>query len=62
MKKQFSLEQFKDLLTKIHPSKYPDAVNATDYEPLPGQRGMNVFLFEQSGAERFYYRFYMEGT
>jgi hypothetical protein len=50
-------------LTKMHPStKYPDAVNATDYEPLPGQPGMNIFLFGQTGAEHFYYRFYMEGT
>src|SRR4051812_10378630 len=45
MKKQLSTQQFKDLLAKMHPStKYPDAVNATDYEPVPGQRGMNIFL------------------
>jgi len=61
-KEQLSLEQFKDLLARMHPSKYPDAVNATDYELLPSQRGMNIFLFGKSGAERFYYRFHMEGT
>jgi len=63
MKKQLSPQQFKDLLAKMHPStQYPDAVNATDYEPVPGQRGMNIFLFGQTGVERFYYRLYMEGT
>jgi len=59
---QLSFEQFKDLITKMHPSQYPDAVNATEYEPLNGQKGMNIYLFGKTRNENFYYRFFMEGT
>jgi hypothetical protein len=61
-KAQMSLDQFKDLLSKLHRSQYPSSVEATDYEPLPGQKGMNIFLSGVSVNERFYYRFLMEGT
>jgi hypothetical protein len=62
MRNQLSFEQFKGLISKMHPSQYPDAVNATDYEPLMGQKGMNIYLFGKTRNENFYYRFFMEGT
>jgi len=62
MRNQLSFEQFKDVVSKTHPSQYPDAVNATEYEPLMGQNGMNIYLFGQTRNEKFYYRFFMEGT
>jgi len=62
MRNQLSFDQFKDVLSKMHPAQYPDAVNATEYEPLMGQRGMNIYLFGQTRNEKFYYRFFMEGT
>src|SRR2546430_6244844 len=40
---QLSFEQFKDLISKMHPAQYPDAVNATEYEPSMGQKGMNIY-------------------
>jgi len=61
-KTQMSFDQFKDLASKMHPSEYPSSVEATDYEPLPGQQAMNIYLSGSSGNERFYYRFVMEGT
>ena len=62
MRNQLSFEQFKDLISKMHPAQYPDAVNASEYEPLMGQKGMNIYLFGQTRNEKFYYRFFMEGT
>jgi hypothetical protein len=62
MRNQLSFEQFKYLISKMHPAQYPDAVNATEYEPLMGQKGMNIYLFGQTRNENFYYRFFMEGT
>ena len=62
IKAQMSFDQFKDLVSKMHPSDYPEAVEATDYEPLPGQKAMHIYLTGSSGSERFYYRFLMEGT
>jgi hypothetical protein len=61
-KAHMSLDQFKDSLSKMHPSQYPSSIQATDYEPLPGQKGMNIYLSGASGIERFYYRIVMEGT
>ena len=34
MRNQLSLEQFKALVSKMHPSEYPSFVEATEYEPL----------------------------
>ena len=62
MRKQLSFEQFTDLLSKMHPSKYPSSVQATDYEPLMGQRGMNIYLVGHNDDQQFHYRFFMEGT
>jgi len=62
MRKDLSFDQFSDLVSKMHPAQFPDAVNATEYEPLMGQKGMNIYLFGQTRSEKFYYRFFMEGT
>jgi hypothetical protein len=62
MRNDLSLAQFTDVLSKMHPSKYPSSVEATEYEPLTGQRGMNIYLVGHNGTEQFYYRFFMEGT
>jgi len=56
-----SFEQFTDLISKIHPSTYPSSVQAAEYEPLMGQRGMNIYLVGKNNNEQFYYRFFMEG-
>jgi hypothetical protein len=62
MRNQLSFEQFTDLISKIHPSTYPSSVQAAEYEPLMGQRGMNIYLVGKNNNEQFYYRFFMEGT
>ena len=62
MRNQLSFDQLTDLISKMHPSRYPSSVQATEYEPLMGQRGMNIYLVGKNGSEQFYYRFFMEGT
>ena len=61
-KAKMSLDRFKDLVSKMHPKGYPESVEATDYEPMPGQKAMNIFVSGNSGNEGFYYRLVMEGT
>ncbi len=61
-RKSLSLEQFKDVVSKMHPSHYPPSVAATEYEPLMGQKAMNIYLQGRGSTEKFYYRFVMEGT
>ena len=62
MKAQVSFEQFKGLLTKMHPSGYPMKVQSKEFEPIPGQKAMNIFLIGERADEKFYYRFLMEGV
>ncbi len=62
LKKAWTLDVFVKNMTELHHSRYPSQVAATDYEPIPGQPAMNVFLRGQNGDEEFYYRFTMLGT
>ena len=57
-----TLDQFKDVVSKMHPSEYPLFVRSTEYEPLMGQRAMNIYLLGEAEHRRLYYRFVMEGT
>jgi hypothetical protein len=55
-------EQFRDLVSKMHPSNYPLSLEATEFEPIPGQKTMYIFLTGRNGTETFYYRLLMEGV
>jgi hypothetical protein len=48
-------------ITKMHPKGRPADVAATEFEPLPGQRAMNIYLKGSRGESTFYYRFLMVG-
>jgi hypothetical protein len=58
----YSLEEFTDFIVKMHPDGYPDKVTATEYEPIPGQPAMNIYLVGTSENVSFYYRFVMQGS
>lgn len=57
-----SAELIRNLITQLHPSSYPSKIVATDYESIPRQRAMKIYLVGENGAEKFYYVFLMEGT
>lgn len=57
-----TVEKIKELVTKMHPTSYPTKVTATDYEPLPGQKAMRIYLLGENDDEKFYYGFVMVGT
>jgi hypothetical protein len=57
-----SREQFKAVLAKLHPRAYPKNVTASEYEPMPGEKAIYVFLMGENSGERFYYRLTLEGT
>jgi len=61
-KKTVSLEQYSQVFSQMHPSLYPLFLTAKEFEPMPGQKGMNIFLYGENGSERFFYRLTMEGT
>jgi len=53
-------EEFERFILATHPAGFPKVIRATHYEPIPGQRAMNVFLDGEN--EKAYYRLIMEGT
>ncbi len=61
-KAKMSLDQFNQLVSSMHPAEYPSSIESTDYELMPGQKAMNIYVSGSSGNERFYYRLVMEGT
>jgi hypothetical protein len=57
-----SFDQFADAIRSSHPKAFPVSVTPIEYEPVPGKREMNIFLYGENGEEKFYYRFVMEGV
>lgn len=63
LKKYISLDEFTSTIEKMHPDGYPLNVSAVEYEPVPGQQAMNIFLCGQDEqGDYYYYRFVMQGT
>ncbi|MDG3007974.1 hypothetical protein [Paludisphaera mucosa] len=56
-----SEERLGDAVAKMHPAGRPKEVRATEYEPMPGQAAMMIFLKGTRGDESFFYRFMMLG-
>jgi hypothetical protein len=61
-KRYVSREQFKAVLSKLHPRAFPQTVTASEYEPMPGEKAIYVFLTGENSGEHFYYRLTLEGT
>lgn len=54
-------EALADGMAKMHPAAWPESVAADEFEPMPGQRAMNIYLAGKAGDEAFFYRFVMMG-
>jgi hypothetical protein len=61
-KKQVSESMMLDVVGREHPHGYPAAVHATEFEPVPGQAAIQIFLRGDSATEQFFYRVPMLGT
>lgn len=55
-------EKFAEVITAMNTPTSPAVVTATEFEPIPGQEGMNIYLTGENGAEKFYYRIPMKGS
>ncbi len=58
----YPLEKFQAELAKMHSSGYPSSVQTTEYQPIPGQPAMSIFLIGENDSGKFFYRLVMEGT
>lgn len=61
-RRSISLEKFEEAVLQMHPQSKPNAVLATDFEMIPGQNALYIYLFGKNGDENFYYRLTMIGT
>ncbi len=61
-KSSLPFERFQDVVLKMHESNYPASIAAVEYEPILGQKEMNIYLLGEARDEKLYYRFVMEGT
>jgi hypothetical protein len=61
-KQQLSAEAFKNLMLGLHPNSWPKKLSAVEYEPVPGQQAINIYLYGKEGDEIFLYKLVMEGT
>jgi hypothetical protein len=61
-KKAISFEKYSQALAQVHPSSYPKSLTADEFEPMPGQKSIYIYVHGENGSEKFYYRFTMEGT
>jgi hypothetical protein len=59
---EVSVDQLAEILAQLHRDGRPDSVDAIEYEPLPGYRGMGIYIEGESAERVFYYRLLMEGT
>jgi hypothetical protein len=48
-------------VAKMHPKARPSEVAAMEFEPMPGQPAMNIYLKGTHGDETFFYRLVMVG-
>lgn len=55
-------EKYREILTGLHPASRPLSLTATEFEPVPGQELIQIFLHGENGPERFHYRVVMQGT
>jgi hypothetical protein len=56
-----ALDKLSEQIAKMHPAAFPAEVKAFEYEPMPGQTAMQIYLKGTAEKEEFYYRFVMRG-
>lgn len=61
-KKALPPGKYREAVSAMHPGSRPLNLTATEFEPVPGQEMMYIFLHGQNGSESFYYRLVMQGT
>ena len=61
-KEKFTHAALAKVVQQQHPKGYPTSLRAIEYEPVPGQAAIQIFLFGENPSEKFYYRVPLVGT
>ena len=61
LQKTVSVERLKDEVAKMHPNDRPASLKAIEYEPIPSQHAMNIYLKGTLDKGEFFYRLMLTG-
>jgi hypothetical protein len=59
-KRHLSLEKFKETITRMHSRGFPTKVAAKEFQPMPGENAIWIYLEGQNSEDQFGYRLTME--
>ncbi|HEX5605273.1 MAG TPA: hypothetical protein VFY96_02100 [Candidatus Binatia bacterium] len=59
-KRHLSLEKFKETVTRMHSRGFPTKVIAKEFQPMPGENAIWIYLAGQNSEDQFGYRLTME--
>ena len=62
MRRYVPLAKFKETISRLHPNGRPSKIEAVEYEPMPGEKAMYIYLVGQDSGEQFEYTVTLEGT
>ena len=55
-KRHISRDKLEETITRLHPRGYPARVTAKEYEPMPGENAIWIYLVGQNSEDQFQYR------
>jgi hypothetical protein len=61
-KRHIPAEKFIESMQRLHPRGFPTRVTAKEYEPMPGENAMWIYLVGQNSEDQFQYRVTVEAT
>ena len=61
-KRHISAAKFQETLTRLHPRGFPTRVTAKEFQPMPGENAMWIYLVGRNAEDQFQYRLTMEAT
>lgn len=61
-KRHLGREKFIETITRMHPRSFPTKVTALEYQAMPGENAIWIYLAGQNTDEQFQYRLTLETT
>jgi hypothetical protein len=61
MKQDFAMAEFHEAIIKLHPDGFPSSIAVDEFEPIQGERALNVFVTGSDGERKYFYRLRLYG-
>lgn len=59
-KRYITAEKLKETITRFHPRGFPTRVSALEFQPMPGEPAIWIYLTGHNPEEQFHYRITLE--